>query len=159
MQNKTKAFSAVVAVIMLALAVCAVPKPARADDTSSLLLGAAIGVAGSLIVDNLVHQRQEATQVVGYTPQGCPVYANGSTGCPNGNYQTVNPAGYGRSGYSGYASTPYAYGRYGAPYAYGRYYGNYATSAPYGYGRYGGTTTTVAPSATRRVTESVYRRR
>jgi hypothetical protein len=141
MQFKRKVVSAAVAVLSLALFLCAAPKQARADDTGAVLLGAALGVAGTAIYENVLHKQQAATQVVGYTSSGCAIYADGHTGCNN-----VAP---------GTAITPGAYGRYGAG-TYGNGAGRYAPASRYGYGRYAG----VAPgSYARRTTESGYARR
>lgn len=119
--------SAAVAVLSLALFVCAAPKQARADDTGAVLLGAALGVAGTAIYENVLHKQQEATQVVGYTAQGCAVYADGHIGCNNvaPGTATVTPGAYGRNG-----GGTYGYG--------GRYGGGYAAGSRYGYGRAAG---------------------
>lgn len=156
MSNKTKALSAVVAAFSLALVLCAAPKAARADDTTSVLLGAALGVAGTAIYENVLHKQQTASQVVGYTAQGCAVYADGHVGCNNANgVPTVSSTnGYGR--YAGNA--PYGYGRSAgnAPYGYGRS----AATTPYGYGQYGGySRATAYPANGRRTAESTYARR
>lgn len=143
MQIKTKAVTAAVAVLSLALFVCAAPKEARADDTGAVLLGAALGVAGTAIYENVLHKQQAASQVVGYTSQGCAVYADGHVGCNNAGAGTPTVA------------TPAGYGRYGAG-TYGSGAGRYAAGSRYGYGRYAGT----APASYgRRTAESTYGRR
>ena len=120
---------AVIGAIVLAIAFSCVPRPARADDTTSLLLGAAVGVAGTILYENMLHRQQAATQVVGYTANGCAIYADGHTGCASsaaGVPPTVSCVGANCAG-------PASYGRYGGNAAQnGGYYGRRAAQTRYG---------------------------
>jgi len=130
MHTRTRVSLAAVAAFTLAVGVIGAPRAARADDTASLLLGAAAGIAATAIYENVLHKQQAASQVVGYTANGCAVYADGHTGCNTTTANTpiactgqncANGAGYGRYAGSGYGS--------------GRYNGG---NRPYGQTAYGG---------------------
>ncbi|MBV8151982.1 MAG: hypothetical protein JOY59_10530 [Candidatus Eremiobacteraeota bacterium] len=124
MHPRTKVFIAVISAFAFAGGVLSVPKPAKADDVSSLLLGAAAGIAATAIYENVLHKQQASSQIVGYTANGCAVYADGHTGCTNTTSgapiscvgQTcAGGTGYGR--YSGvqhpYSQTAYGQSAYG----------------------------------------------
>ena len=132
MHSSTRPLFAAIAAFILMLGLFAAPRPARADDTTSTLLGAAIGVAGTLIYENVLHRQQSASTVVGYTSNGCAVYADGHTGCAtttNGLPPTVSCVGQTCTN-----GTPASYGRYGrnGTYGYGRYGGGYGNYSTYG---------------------------
>jgi hypothetical protein len=93
MHFKAKAIPAfaVAAALMVAGVFSTPPKPASADATTTLLLGAA-AIAGVVIYENVQHKQQAANQIVGYTTQGYPVYADGHVGWGNTQTNTTNTA-------------------------------------------------------------------
>ena len=74
------------------------PKPALADgaaSTRTIILGAAALVAGIAIESNVAHKQALANRIVGYLPDGTPVYGDGHLVLANG--QTVYPGNYGQT--------------------------------------------------------------
>lgn len=156
--------SGVATLIMTSMALGAAIQPAKADTTSTLLISAA-AVAALMTGINVAEKNAKANQLVGYLPNGSPVYADGHVVARNGavwypgnqgeniacnGYQcTIVGAnmGYGGyenpgfptyGGYPGYNAYPASYGGYPANYGGGYYPSNYNG------GYYsGGSTTTV----------------
>jgi hypothetical protein len=154
--------SGVATLIMSSMALGAAMQPARADTTSTLLITAA-AVAALMTGINVAEKNAKANQLVGYLPNGSPVYADGHVVARNG--QTWYPGNQGENiqcnggqcfivganmGYGGYGGYP-GYGAYPANYG-GAYPANYGGAYPanyggnyypqnYGGGYYPGTTT------------------
>jgi hypothetical protein len=133
--------SAVATLVMSCMALGAAVQPAKADTTSTLLITAA-AVAALMTGINVAEKTAKANQLVGYLPNGSPVYADGHVVAANG--QTWYPGNYGENlsctggrcmilgaGYGGGYGNPGAYGG-GYPGAYGGYAPNYGY-APNGY--------------------------
>jgi hypothetical protein len=78
----------------------ALPRPAAADTTSTILTAAAV-VGGLILYNNYQHKRQEANQVVGYTRNGGTILGDGRILMPNG--QTYYPDANGRYPWGQYA--------------------------------------------------------
>lgn len=156
--------SGVATLIMSSMALGAAIQPAKADTTSTLLITAA-AVAALMTGVNVAEKNAKANQLVGYLPNGSPVYAdghviarNGQTWYPgnqgqsiscNGGGQCIIVAGSGYGGYGGYPGGGYGYPGYSAyPANYGggyypqNYGGGYYPSN-YGGGYYPSSTTTV----------------
>lgn len=139
------------AALAVAMLVPVAMQPAKADgaaSTRNIILGAAALIAGFAISSNVAHKRQLASTIVGYLPDGSPVYADGHVVLPDGS--TYYPGNYGQTiscngtacylsggnGYSGYdgnggynGSNPYNTGAYNN----GSYNGNggYDTNSAY----------------------------
>jgi len=147
-------------------------QPARADTTSTLLITAA-AVAALMTGINVAQKNAKANQLVGYLPNGAPVYADGGVIGPNG--QKYYPGNYGQNiscnagrcfiqgavGYNGgygspagYAGYPQGYGGYPGSGGYAPGYGGYAPGyggyAP-GYGGYNPATTVTRTIVVRKV--------
>jgi hypothetical protein len=91
-----------------AIAVSSMPKPASASEGSTLttILGAAAVAGGIVLYNNYEHKKQQANTVVGYTPSGGTVYADGRIVTQSG--QTIYPDQNGQ-----YPWAQYAYNRGG----------------------------------------------
>jgi hypothetical protein len=153
--------SGVATLIMSSMAFGAAMQPAKADTTSTLLITAAAAVALMTGI-NVAEKNAKANQLVGYLPNGSPVYADGHVVARNGQVwypgnQGENIScnggqciivganmGYGGYGYPGYGGGYPGYGAY--PASYGGYPANYGGGyypANYNGGYYPNTTTTV----------------
>jgi hypothetical protein len=85
-----------------AMLITGVPaRPAAADTTSTLILGAAALIGGMILYNNYNHKRQAANQVVGYTQNGGTIYGDGRIVTANG--RTFYPDANGRYPGGGYA--------------------------------------------------------
>lgn len=148
----------VAATLAAALLVPVIGQPAKADgaaSTRNIIMGAAALVAGIAIESNVAHKNKVANTLVGYLPDGSPVYADGHVVLPNG--QTYYPGNYGQqiacngeactitggngnAPYYGYNGSPYyGYGSYnGQPYYYNGQTQAQRSGPPYGnaYGYY-----------------------
>jgi hypothetical protein len=141
--------SALATLVMSSMALGAAIQPAKADTTSTLLITAA-AVAALMTGINVAEKSAKANQLVGYLPNGSPVYADGHVVAANG--QTWYPGNYGENlscnagrcvilGAAGYYGAPgygggypgYGYSGYGNP-GYAGYGGGYASPAAYGNG-------------------------
>jgi hypothetical protein len=81
MRFKTKPIQVFAAIVLIATGVFSTsPKPVRADETTTTILIGAAAIAGALIYENVQRKQQAANQIVGYTQQGFPVYADGHVG-------------------------------------------------------------------------------
>ena len=137
--------------VVSSTALFAVPVPAKADTTSTLLITAAAAVALMTGI-NVAEKSAKAHQVVGYLQNGSIVYADGHVVAPNGmswypgnvgeniscnagRCYIVGPGGY-PGGYPG----AYGYNGGGYPGGYGYngsgYPGGYASAPGYGGGTY-----------------------
>jgi len=148
--------SGVATLIMSSVALGAAVQPAKADTTSTLLITAA-AVAALMTGINVAEKNAKANQLVGYLPNGSPVYADGhvvtrtgqtwypgnqgeNISCNGGRCVLVSayggyPGNYGYPGYGGYpgySAYPASYGGYPGYGAYPSSYGAY----PAGYGAY-----------------------
>jgi hypothetical protein len=162
--------SGVATLIMSSMALGAAIQPAKADTTSTILISAA-AVAALMTGINVAEKNAKANQLVGYLPNGSPVYADGHVVARNGaiwypgnqgeniqcnGYQCVIVGanmGYGAYGnpgfptygsYPGYNAYPASYGGY--PANYGGYPANYGGGyypSNYNNGYYPSGTTTV----------------
>jgi hypothetical protein len=113
---------------------------ARADTTSTLLITAA-AVAALMTGINVAQKNAKANTLVGYMPNGAPVYADGGVVAPNGkkwypgNYGENISCNSGRCYIVGVGANGYGYpGGYGYPAAYGGYQPAYGY--PGGYAGY-----------------------
>jgi len=117
------------AALAAAIIVPTASQPARADgaaSTRNIILGAAALVAGIAIESNVAHKQRLANTLVGYLPDGSPVYADGHVVLPNG--QTYYPGNYGQTIACSAQACQITGGNRNAPYygnnGYGPYYGN-----------------------------------
>ncbi|MEO6989952.1 MAG: hypothetical protein ABI346_05925 [Candidatus Baltobacteraceae bacterium] len=113
-------------------------QPAKADTTSTVetILGAAAVVAGVAIETNIAHKNALANRIVGYTPSGATVYADGHVVLPNG--QSYYPGNNNQTiACNGQACTISGQGQYGYAPSYGNgYYGNTGYNNGYNNGGY-----------------------
>ncbi len=131
--------TAVAGIALCSLFVTATPRPAKANTTTTILLGAA-AIAGLATAVNVENKHRAASTVVGYLSNGDPVYQdghivanNGQVYYPGNNGQQVSCNGQqcylvaanGNNGYYGNANNGY-YGN-----ANNGYYGN-ANNGYYG---------------------------
>lgn len=145
--------SVVATLVMSSMALGAAVTPAKADTTSTVLITAA-AVAALMTGINVAEKNAKANQLVGYLPNGSPVFADGHVVAANG--QTWYPGNYGenlqcnagRCVIMGAAYNGYGPGGYG-PSGYG-----YASPYNAGYGYQNG----YAPATTvnRYVTRTIY---
>jgi len=138
--------SGVATLIMSSMAFGFTIQPAKADTTSTLLITAA-AVAALMTGVNVAQKNAKANQLVGYLPNGSPVYAdghvvarNGAVWYPGNQGENIQCNGYqcmivgANVGYGGYPGFP-TYGGYPANYgAYPASYGAYPSN--YGGGGY-----------------------
>lgn len=133
--------SGVATLIMSSMAFGYTIQPAKADTTSTLLITAA-AVAALMTGINVAEKNAKANQLVGYLPNGSPVYAdghvvarNGSVWYPGNQGENIQCNGYqcaivgANVGYGG----GYGGGYPGFP-AYGGYPANYNGAYPANYG-------------------------
>jgi hypothetical protein len=78
------------------------PRPAAANTTTTLAIGAAALIGGLILYNNYQHKRQAANDIVGYTRNGGAILGDGRIVMPNG--QTFTPNAYGQ-----YPTGQYAY--------------------------------------------------
>ncbi len=150
--------SGVATLIMTSMALGAAIQPAKADTTSTVLISAAAAVALMTGI-NVAEKNAKANRLVGYLPNGSPVYADGHVVARNGavwypgnqgeniqcnGYECMivganmgYGGGYGNPGFPTYGGYP-GYNAY--PANYGGYPGGYYPSNSGG-GYYPGTTT------------------
>jgi hypothetical protein len=76
-------------------------RPAAANTTSTIILGAAALIGGIILYNNYEHKKQAANAIVGYTSNGGTVYGDGRVVMPNG--QTIYPNSNGQYQGGGYA--------------------------------------------------------
>ena len=74
-----------------------IPRPASADTTSTLLTAAA-AIGAIVLYSNYQHKQAAANSIVGYTPNGGTVYADGRVVMPDG--QTYYPNSNGQYAYA-----------------------------------------------------------
>ncbi|MEA2664463.1 MAG: hypothetical protein QOI11_1407 [Candidatus Eremiobacteraeota bacterium] len=121
------------------IATGAMPRPAQADATTTRNILLAAAAAGAVILyENWQHKQQQANAVVGYTPNGGTVYADGRIVEPNG--QTIYPDQNGNYNFGQYGYANNTGGRYNGQYnnaqggwINGKYYG----PGQYNSGQYG----------------------
>jgi hypothetical protein len=119
----------VAAVLALIVVAVSMTRPVLADgaaSTRNIILGAAAAVAGIIIANNIHHKQVAHNTVVGYTPDGGTVYADGRIVYPNGmvlytgnngtpcawdgsaQYCGTNPTAYYPNNNYGYQNGPYS---------------------------------------------------
>lgn len=135
--------STLATLVMSSMVFGAVMQPAKADTTSTVLITAA-AVAALMTGINVAEKNARANQLVGYLPNGAPVFAdggvigqNGQKWYPGNNGQNIS-CNAGRCVILGTGYNGYNYSAYGYPNGYGGYPGAYAGyGAPSNYGGYG----------------------
>ena len=136
--------TAVVSIALCSIFVTAIPRPAKANTTTTILLGAA-AIAGLATAINVENKHRAAGTVIGYLSNGDPVYQdghivgnNGQIYYPSNNGQQVScngqqcylvaangNAGYYNNGNNGYNNGSYNNGNYGYNNGYNNgYYNN-----------------------------------
>lgn len=91
-----------VGLIAAAVLITGVPqRPAAANTTSTIVLGAAALIGGIILYNNYEHKKQAANVIVGYTRNGGTVYGDGRVVMPNG--RTIYPNADGTYSGGGYA--------------------------------------------------------
>jgi hypothetical protein len=69
------------------------PRPAAADTTTTLAIGAAALIGGLILFNNYQHKQQAANDIVGYTRNGGTILGDGRIVMPNGQTYTPNANG------------------------------------------------------------------